>query len=202
MQQIEVMGHNINKQQVNNQQQQPVPLNVLPHWSDSFPMSSMSATSVTMAPPASLPNSLIVSNCTDVTPCNTSELPAQQQQQQLQQQASTSNTVYSITTTTAITTGLKRKVLIQKSGPNLHTTPIEMSNNSTKKLNEPMEMCSDCSLMFPTGLDLKKHIDLAHQVSFSFLSLNLLIKVLIDCAFKKMSQQIIFGVFLPQKLSR
>ena len=163
------MGLNINKQQLNNQQQQqqqqPVPLNVLPHWSDSFPTSSMSVANVTLVPPVSLPTSLVVSNCTEVTPSNTSELPVQQQQ------ASTSNSGFS-TTATTITTGLKRKVLIPKSGPNVQTTPIEMSNNSTKKLNEPMEMCSDCSLMFPTGLDLKKHIDLAHQVKVTFLFWN------------------------------
>ncbi len=161
------MGQNINKHQLNNQQQQPVPMNVLPHWSDSFPTSSMSAGNVTLAPPVSLPTSLVVSNCTEVTLCNTSDSPVQQQQQQ--QLASTSNSS-SVFSTTTITTGLKnlkRKVLIPKAGPNLQATPLEMSNNSTKKLNEPMEMCSVCSLMFPTGIDLKKHIDLAHQVKFN-----------------------------------
>ena len=29
--------------------------------------------------------------------------------------------------------------------------------------NEPISTCSECRLHFPTGIDLKKHIDLAHQ---------------------------------------
>ena len=28
---------------------------------------------------------------------------------------------------------------------------------------EPQTSCSECSLHFPTGVDLKKHIDLAHR---------------------------------------
>ena len=81
----------------------------------------------------------------------------QQQQQQLQQSASNSE----VTIATAAV--LTRKVVQNATIP-CQTTPLEMSNNSTKKLNEPVEMCKECSMVFPTGLDLKKHIDLAHQV--------------------------------------
>ena len=42
---------------------------------------------------------------------------------------------------------------------------IVAPNNSTKKKSgdEPKSLCSECSLAFPTGQDLKKHIDLAHR---------------------------------------
>jgi hypothetical protein len=109
-----------------------------------------------------MPTPLIVSNCAEtvVVPCNTTEQPLQQHQQQQQQQTVLSNS--DLTTTMDVT--VKRK----------STSKLpEMSNNSTKKLNEPTEMCSECSLMFPTGVDLKKHIDLAHQVLnfFQFFSI-------------------------------
>ena len=41
---------------------------------------------------------------------------------------------------------------------------IVSPNNSTKKKlgEEPKSICSECSLVFPTGQDLKKHIDLVH----------------------------------------
>lgn len=40
-----------------------------------------------------------------------------------------------------------------------------VTNNSTNKksFEEPQSNCSECNLTFPTGQDLKKHIDLAHQ---------------------------------------
>lgn len=48
--------------------------------------------------------------------------------------------------------------------------PAEMSgmisnttNNSSKKQNEPMENCLQCSMTFASGVDMKKHIDLAHS---------------------------------------
>jgi hypothetical protein len=85
-----------------------------------------------------------------------------QQQQQVQQQSLVLNNLSTLTTTAAtpsttstVATSLKRKPT---------STVLEVSNNSTKKLNEPAEICSECSIIFPTGLDLKKHIDLAHQV--------------------------------------
>ena len=41
---------------------------------------------------------------------------------------------------------------------------FQLVNNSTnKKEVEPQTSCSECSLHFPTGVDLKKHIDLAHR---------------------------------------
>ena len=45
------------------------------------------------------------------------------------------------------------------------TAEISLVNNSTNKKpgEEPQSSCSECSLQFPTGLDLKKHIDLAHK---------------------------------------
>ena len=134
--------------------------NVLPHWQDAnFSTPSMTSSSMTSsAPTISMPTPLIVSNCPEnaIVPCTTSEQTLLQQQQQQQQQTSLSNSV--LTTAASAAVSVKRKPISKLS---------EMSNNSTKKLNEPTEMCSECSLMFPTGLDLKKHIDLAHQVHFS-----------------------------------
>ena len=134
---------------VNKHQQTMPSANLLPHWPDNFSMTSST-------PTVSMPTPLIVSNCAEtvVVPCNTTEQPLQQhQQQQQQQQQQTVLSNSDMTTTMAVT--VKRK----------STSKLpEMSNNSTKKLNEPTEMCSECSLMFPTGVDLKKHIDLAHQV--------------------------------------
>merc|ERR1712223_66208 len=42
---------------------------------------------------------------------------------------------------------------------------IVAPNNSTKKKSgdETKSLCSECSLAFPTGQDMKKHIDLAHR---------------------------------------
>ena len=42
---------------------------------------------------------------------------------------------------------------------------INAPNNSTKKkiFDEPKSICSECGMAFPTGVDLKKHIDLAHK---------------------------------------
>lgn len=52
------------------------------------------------------------------------------------------------------------KIKIPPEMSNIVTAP---PNNSTAKSNEPAESCTECSLTFPTGVDLKKHIDLAHQ---------------------------------------
>ena len=38
-----------------------------------------------------------------------------------------------------------------------------VNNSSNKKEVEPQSSCSECGLQFPTGIDLKKHIDLAHR---------------------------------------
>ena len=45
------------------------------------------------------------------------------------------------------------------------TSTVTVSNNSSKKQSceEPLSSCTECELHFPTGIDLKKHIDLAHQ---------------------------------------
>ena len=170
---MSINQHKQQQQQLLQQQQQP--LNVLPHWPDTFPSTSMAQT-VTNDLQISMSTPLIDSNPIELTNCtSTDEQQLQQQQhqqqhsqlqqqqhsqlqQQQQQQQSTSNS--------AVTTNAKRKVVPSVTIP-CQTAPLEMSNNSTKKLNEPVEMCKECSMVFPTGLDLKKHIDLAHQVNIT-----------------------------------
>jgi DNA-directed RNA polymerase subunit RPC12/RpoP len=40
---------------------------------------------------------------------------------------------------------------------------VPNTNNSTKKTGEPVQSCHGCSMTFSSGLDLRKHIDLAHK---------------------------------------
>ena len=174
---MSINQHKQQQQQLLQQQQQQQPLNVLPHWPDTFPSTSMAQT-VTNDLQISMSAPLIDSNPIELTNCASSDeqqlqqqqhslLQQQQhsqlQQQQQQQQQSTSNSV--VTNNAPMS---KRKVVPSVTIP-CQTAPLEMSNNSTKKLNEPVEMCKECSMVFPTGLDLKKHIDLAHQVNISSL---------------------------------
>ena len=37
------------------------------------------------------------------------------------------------------------------------------TNNSSKKTDEPLQSCHGCAMTFSSGLDLRKHIDLAHK---------------------------------------
>ena len=40
---------------------------------------------------------------------------------------------------------------------------VANTNNSSKKTGEPIQSCHGCSMTFSSGLDLRKHIDLAHK---------------------------------------
>ena len=40
---------------------------------------------------------------------------------------------------------------------------VANTNNSSKKTDEPIQSCHGCSMTFSSGLDLRKHIDLAHK---------------------------------------
>ncbi len=75
-------------------------------------------------------------------------------------------TYVNLTTTNRVARDCSRK-------SNPAAVPAEMSgivstttNNSSKKRDlqhEPPESCLTCGLTFPTGVDLKKHLDLAHE---------------------------------------
>ena len=40
---------------------------------------------------------------------------------------------------------------------------VANTNNSSKKTDEPLQRCHGCAMTFSSGLDLRKHIDLAHK---------------------------------------
>lgn len=121
---------------------------ILPNWSETY--STASSSSLVSESGIQIPTT---------APQDVSE-PVQDTSSDAPLEQSTQNIAVMTTTTTSmtstLTSTLKRK----------HAT-LGLSNNSTKKLNEPPEICSECSIIFPTGLDLKKHIDLAHQVYFT-----------------------------------
>lgn len=127
---------------------------VLPHWADSFPTTTsssslqMSDTSMSMSAPRLMVEPPEINTCA----LDTTRNPMVQQLQ------------LKPTATNPMPSAINRKVT-PKLLPSTQNSavPLEMLNNSTKKLNEPLEMCTDCNLVFPTGLDLRKHIDLAHK---------------------------------------